>query len=205
MAQFDDGPVVEMAGKLAQLLPSVGHEGVGPMEFFTHIEEQALIFLPREFHFDGDTFDERFVFTGPCLSDRSATQGSWTYDGTDPVLFISLGTAFTGWSEFLTMVGEAFGHTAWHVVLAVGNHVDPASLGAQPAKLGVGRYLEREDTTAETLRTAVTDVAQDAGVAANVEELSAVMRKVDGPTVAAGAIERRLAACAAGVDRWAGG
>jgi MGT family glycosyltransferase len=249
MATFDEGPVVEMAGKLAALLPSVGYPDTGPMEFFTHIEKLALIFLPREFHYDGDTFDERFVFTGPCLGDRSKVQGSWSYDGDEPVLLISLGTAFTGWSEFFSTAIEAFGNTPWKVVMAVGNHVDPETLGELPAnfevhrrvnqldvlsraslfvthggmnsameslyygvpmvvipqmseqvatalrveELGLGRYLKREDTTVESLRQAVADVSQDATVTERVREMRDAVRSVDGPVVAADAVEQYLA------------
>lgn len=252
MAEFDDGPVIEMAGRLAQLLPSVGHEGVGPMEFFTHIEKLALIFLPREFHFDGDTFDDRFVFVGPCLGDRSAFQGSWSYTGDDPVLFISLGTAFTGWSEFFGTAVEAFGGTPWRVVLAVGNHVDPAALGELPVNvevhkhvnqldvlaraslfvthggmnsameslahgvpmvvipqmseqeatairvgdLGLGRYLRREDTTVEFLRKAVAEVADAPEVRERVARMRDTIRSVDGPAVAADAVERYIGSAA---------
>ena len=249
MASFDDGPVIEMMGKLAALLPTVGYPDTNPVEFFTHIEKLALIFVPREFHFDGDTFDERFVFPGPCLGDRSKFQGSWSYDGDDPVLFISLGTAFTGWSEFFTHALTAFGNTKWHVVLAVGNHVDPASLGELPAnfevhqrvnqldvlsraslfvthggmnsameslyhgvpmvvipqmseqeatairveELGLGRYLKREDTTVDSLRAAVDGIAGERSVTERVRDMQQAIHKVNGPVVAADAIEQYLA------------
>ncbi|WP_031075223.1 macrolide family glycosyltransferase [Streptomyces sp. NRRL WC-3742] len=141
--------VIEMMGQLAAFLPSVGLEGVGPVEFFTKIEDLALIFLPREFHYDGDTFDERFVFTGPCLGDRSAFQGSWTNPGGKPVLFISLGTAFTGSAEFFPAAIEAFADSEYRVVLAIGNHADPAALGELPANIEVHQHVNQLDVLSQ--------------------------------------------------------
>ncbi|MGA5817194.1 macrolide family glycosyltransferase [Kitasatospora sp. NPDC094028] len=141
--------VIELTGRLADFLPTVGLEGVDPAEFFSAIEDLALIFLPREFHYDGDTFDERFVFTGPCLGDRSAFQGSWTNPGGKPVLFISLGTAFTGFAEFFPAAVEAFADSRYRVVLAVGDHADPAALGELPATVEVHRQVNQLDVLSQ--------------------------------------------------------
>lgn len=249
VAEMSDPLVMDMLTQLEAHLPSIGLEGTSAMEFLTHIEDLGIIFLPREFHYDGDTFDERFVFAGPCLGDRSAFQGSWQPSGDRPVLLISLGTAATGWPEFFSLAVEAFRDSQWDVVMAVGDHIEVDRLGDLPdhfhvsrhvpqldvlahaalfvthggmnstmealyngvpmvvipqmneqranglrvEELGLGRLLTATDTTVESLRKHVDEVHADQGVKDRVTALQATMRQVDGPVVAADAIEGHLA------------
>ncbi|MFJ8546457.1 macrolide family glycosyltransferase [Streptomyces sp. NPDC093586] len=248
LAEYSDPQVMDMIGKLTALLPEFGLPA-DPMAFFQGIEKLGIVFMPRQFHYEGETFDERFVFAGPCLGDRSF-QGSWQPSGERPVLLVSLGTAATGWPEFFSAAVEAFRDLEWDVVMAVGDHVDPAALGELPAhiqvhrhvpqldvlrharafvthggmnstmealyhgvpmvvipqmneqkangmrvdELGLGRHLAKDDTTAQSLRAAVEQVAGDAAVTERVRSLSASMQAIDGPAVAADAIETFLAA-----------
>lgn len=151
LASFEDEKVVEMLGRLAMVLPEHRIDG-GPMEFFTNIPELGVIFMPRNSHYDGETFDERFVFAGPCLRDRSAFQGAWTLPRTGRrTVLVSLGTAATGWPDFFQMAVQALGDSEWDVVLATGDHLAPATLGALPANVTARRQvpqlevLERAD------------------------------------------------------------
>lgn len=251
LAEFTDAKVVEMMEKLVALLPEMGMPGASAMDFFTHIEKLGVIFLPRDFHYDGDTFDERFVFAGPCLGDRSSFQGTWRPASPDrPVLLISLGTAGTGWSEFFPMAVEAFTDGPWDVVMAVGDHIDIAELGEIPPgfdvrrhvpqldvlrdadlfithggmnstmeslhngvpmvvipqmneqranalrvdELGLGRHLAPEDTTVESLRRTAAEVVQDKAIADRIRAMQSEMRSVNGPVVAADAVEQYLKA-----------
>ncbi|MEV5880460.1 macrolide family glycosyltransferase [Streptomyces sp. NPDC052101] len=247
IAEMSDPQVMDMVGQLAALLPEYGLPA-DPMAFFQGIEKRGIVFMPREFHYDGETFDERFVFAGPCLGDRSF-QGAWEPSFADrPVLLISLGTAATGWPEFFGTAVEALRDSQYEVVMAVGDHLDPAELGDLPAhfdvrrhvpqlevlrraglfvthggmnstmealyhgvpmvvipqmneqranglrvaELGLGRHLAKEDTTAQSLRQAIDEVAGDQGVRERVDGLSRGMRATDGPAVAADAVESFL-------------
>jgi MGT family glycosyltransferase len=89
-----------------------------------------LVFVPREFQIAGGTFDDRFRFLGPAMGSRS-TEGNWQppTDGS-PVLLISLGTAFNHRPDFFAQCIEAFGDSRWHVVMAVGERVELASVPA---------------------------------------------------------------------------
>lgn len=247
LAEYSDPQVMDMIGQLAALLPQFGLPA-DPMAFFQGIERRGIVFMPREFHYDGETFDERFVFAGPCLGDRSF-QGTWEPTSDRPVLLISLGTAATGWPEFFGAAVDALRDGEWEVVMAVGDHIDPAELGDLPshfhvtrhvpqldvlrrarlfithggmnstmealyhgvpmvvvpqmneqranglrvAELGLGRHLTKEETTAQSLRKTVDEVAGDPSVRERVESLSRVMRATDGPAIAADAIESFLA------------
>lgn len=149
IAEFSDPQIMDMFAKLEALLPEVGMPGTGAMDFFTHIEKLGIIFLTRGFHYDGETFDDRFVFTGPCLGDRSAFQGTWKPARPDrKIMLISLGTAATGWKEFFPMCVAAFGGGDWDVVMATGDHLDPAELGELPENFEVSRHVPQLDVLA---------------------------------------------------------
>lgn len=149
VAEFSDPQIMDMFAKLEGLLPTVGMPGMGAMDFFTHIEKLGIIFLTRSFHYDGDTFDDRFVFAGPCLGDRSAFQGTWKPSRPDrKLMLISLGTAATGWKEFFSTCLTAFSGSEWDVVMAVGDHIDPAELGELPENFEVSRHVPQLDVLA---------------------------------------------------------
>ena len=145
LATFEDEKVIEMVGKLASLLPQYGLDP-DPMAFFKDIPDLGIVFMPRSFHYEGETFDERFVFAGPCLRDRSGFQGTWTPRTPGrPVLLVSLGTAATGWPEFFPMAVEALVGSPYEVVLATGDHTTPEELGDLPAHVSARRHVPQLD------------------------------------------------------------
>ncbi|NBM17013.1 macrolide family glycosyltransferase [Streptomyces sp. GC420] len=248
VAGMNDPRIIESAKKLAGLLPGFGLPP-DPMGFLEHIEQLTIVFVPRDFQYAGETFDERFVFAGPCIAERPY-QGTWQPASADrPVLLISLGTAATGWPEFFSTAVEAFRDSEWDVLMTVGDNADPAAFGPLPAnidirryapqldvlrharlfithggmnstmeslyhgvpmvvvpqsneqranalrveELGLGRHLAKEDVTAQSLRETAARVAADASVADRVRAMREGMRSVDGPAVAADAVEAYLA------------
>jgi MGT family glycosyltransferase len=248
VAEMNDPQMMDAVKKLAGVLPQFGLPA-DPMGFLSKIEKLGVIFLPREFQYAGETFDERFVFTGPCIAERPY-QGAWQPASADrPVLLISLGTSARGWPEFFTMAIEAFGGSEWDVLITVGEHTDPADLGPLPAnvdvrryapqldvlrharlfinhggmnstmeslyngvpmvtvpqtneqranalrveELGLGRLLAKEDVTVRSLREIADQVTGDASVTERVRAMRERMRSVDGPAVAADAVEAYLA------------
>ncbi|GLZ30814.1 UDP glycosyltransferase [Lentzea sp. NBRC 105346] len=63
----------------------------GPLPEFMSLSRRRIALFPREFQYEGDSFDDRFAFVGPCVGDRGF-QGSWTpRNGGDPVVLASLG------------------------------------------------------------------------------------------------------------------
>ncbi|MEV7871760.1 macrolide family glycosyltransferase [Streptomyces sp. NPDC088124] len=144
LAELTDPRMMEAVRKLAGVLPRFGLPA-DPMGFITAIEKLGIIFLPRDFQYAGETFDERFVFTGPCIAERPY-QGTWEPASADrPVLLISLGTSARNWPEFFTMAIEAFGDSEWDVLITVGDHTDPADLGPLPANVDVRRWAPQLD------------------------------------------------------------
>jgi MGT family glycosyltransferase len=87
----------------AQVLPARTFDRAA-IQFFTEVQgfvgcslpefvagaRRRIALFPREFQPEGDTFDERFVFAGPCLRER-AFQGRWAPPGDLPVVLATTG------------------------------------------------------------------------------------------------------------------
>jgi MGT family glycosyltransferase len=125
--------------KLSGLLGS--HGLPSSFENMMKIPEFSLVNIPREFQYDGESFDERFAFVGPCLGER-AFLGEWQApaDGL-PVVLVSLGTVFNRDPEFFRNCVQAFTGQPVHAVISLGNGVDPDSLGDLPANIEVHRWV----------------------------------------------------------------
>ncbi|HEY5833020.1 macrolide family glycosyltransferase [Streptomyces sp.] len=122
---------IQEMGKFAQ-----GHRFLdNPNLMFGYVAPSSVVFIPREFQPSGETFDERFHFVGPSLSSWQVAQ-EWSPRSAAPVLLISLGTVFNVRPEFYRMCIEAFGDSAWQVVMAVGG-LNPESLGPVPGNFEV--------------------------------------------------------------------
>jgi MGT family glycosyltransferase len=120
---------------LAAFIAAHGPNITVPGELFASPETLTVVNLCREFQVAGDTFDERWVFAGPCLGDR-AFQGQWQPPTADPVLLVSFGTMnYHHRSAFLQTCVQAFAGLAWHVVVSTGTQVDPAELGPLPTNM----------------------------------------------------------------------
>ncbi|HEY0755411.1 MAG TPA: macrolide family glycosyltransferase [Ktedonobacteraceae bacterium] len=104
---------------------------------FMGAEPLTIVFLPRAFQPEGSTFDERFLFVGPSFQAHRDARLAFPLEqlGTQPTLYISLGTTFNKQVEFYQQCMAAFGGTSWQVVLSHGARVDQAELGAIPRNI----------------------------------------------------------------------
>lgn len=119
------------------------------VEEFVTAPAKSLVFVPRTFQREPDTCSERYVFVGPALSDR-AFQGHWPAPaGNHPVLLVSLGSLYTARPEFYRACAQAFADLDWHVIMSVGQHIDPASLGPLPPHMEVHRSVPQLDILAQ--------------------------------------------------------
>lgn len=96
-----------------------------------------LVFIPRGFQVAGDTFDDSFVFLGPSVDGRGGEVARPPRDPDGPLLLISLGTVFNARPDFFRLCADAFGESRWHVLMAVGDRVDPAAIGPLPDNVEV--------------------------------------------------------------------
>ncbi len=123
--------------------------------FFPHVDDLNIVFLPRPFQPAEDTFDERFVFVGPCLVPRSEAtnelRDSLLAPSDQPTVYISLGTLYnTQAITFYKQCFEAFGGQPWRVILATGKWTDHASLEPIPENFQVHTHVPQLDILQQT-------------------------------------------------------
>src|SRR5919202_1696872 len=111
-------------------------------DLFATEEELNIVTLPPQFQPDADTFDERYVFVGPCIAPRSDGYGFALDPLTNrPLLYISLGTVFNTDPKFYAACFEAFANSDWQVVLSFGTHIEPSSIGQTPNNFVVSPHV----------------------------------------------------------------
>jgi MGT family glycosyltransferase len=119
--------------------------------FFTHAEALNIVFLPRAFQPEGQTFDERFVFVGPSIFCRQDAD-PFPFDqlANQPVLYISLGTIFNKHPDFFRLCFQAFGDQPCTVVVAHGTSIDKAALGPVPQNFLLASHVRQLELLAHT-------------------------------------------------------
>jgi MGT family glycosyltransferase len=112
-----------------------------------HTEPLKIVFLPRAFQPGGETFGEDYLFVGPSLQPHRDKSLNFPFEqlGTQPLLYISLGTVFNNQIDFYRMCLTAFGDTGWQVVLSIGPDIDRAALPAIPANFIVATRVPQLD------------------------------------------------------------
>ncbi|AXK36634.1 glycosyl transferase [Streptomyces armeniacus] len=140
--QVDEAAMAEFGRGYAALLGMANANGLTEADmpsFAAAYDDRNLVFLTRSFQPKGETFDERFVFVGPCFAagaDDGTVPGAWQPPQNDSkVLLASMGTESNEQAEFFRSFGEAFKDDEWHVVLTLGK-------GADAAELGLADHLE---------------------------------------------------------------
>ncbi|MEV5787428.1 macrolide family glycosyltransferase [Streptomyces sp. NPDC052287] len=142
-AQMWDRADPVMAKGAGVLIEFMGEHGIGLDEmsrYGTEWDEHNLVFLPRDFQIEGDTFDDRFAFVGPMVTEAPAGLWSPPADGRRTAL-VSLGTESGDRGDFFRTCAQAFDPASWHVVMTLGHGADRAQLGPLPAHVEVHEWL----------------------------------------------------------------
>ncbi|WP_017575204.1 macrolide family glycosyltransferase [Nocardiopsis kunsanensis] len=131
--------MVRAYGAMTHLIARTGVDLL-PEEFLFGGTGPSIAFLPRSFQFDGGSFGDEVHFAGPCPGPR-AFLGSWSppRDGTRVVL-VSLGTSFNAQPDFFRACAAALAEQDRHVVITLGDGVDPESLGPLPPNVEAHRF-----------------------------------------------------------------
>ncbi|MER5409952.1 macrolide family glycosyltransferase [Streptomyces sp. NPDC002769] len=142
-AQMWDRADPVMAKGAGVLIEFMGEHGIGLDEmsrYGTEWDEHNLVFLPRDFQIEGDTFDDRFAFVGPMVTEAPAGRWSPPADGRRTAL-VSLGTESGDRGDFFRTCAQAFDPASWHVVMTLGHGADRAQLGPLPPHVEVHEWL----------------------------------------------------------------
>ncbi|MGA5291312.1 macrolide family glycosyltransferase [Streptomyces pseudogriseolus] len=138
-----DHPVMAEGAKV--MIGFMGEHGIGLEEmarYGTEWDLHNLVFLPRAFQIEGDTFDDRFAFVGPTFSEPPADSVRWTPPGDGRrVALVSLGTEAGDRAGFFRQCAQAFDPAGWHVVMTLGRDSDPAHLGPLPEHVEAHSWL----------------------------------------------------------------
>lgn len=159
--------LLEFGMKLAEFRMGHGLAVPGPGDILGVPEELNVVFVTREFQPAADTFDERYVFVGPGAAADDDPEAWRPPQGAGPVLLVALGTLFNERPDFYRACLKAFADLSFHVVMATGEHVDPADLGPVPANCEVHRHVPQR-AVLEHARVFVTH----AGIRSTMEALS---------------------------------
>jgi MGT family glycosyltransferase len=131
-----------------EYLTGEGEDPDAVWTFMANFDRRNLVLLPRELQPHGETFDERYAFTGHSLPFARPGTGSWQRPAGDgPVALITLGTEVNDRPDFFATCGDAFADGGWHLVMTVGpgNLPDgghPGGGTAWPANVEVHEWLE---------------------------------------------------------------
>jgi dTDP-L-oleandrosyltransferase len=114
-------------------------------DFIAIVQDDTIAYVPRELQPRRESFDERFVFVGPCLGDRGDLPSWKPPAGDRPVVLVSLGTLFNDHLDFFKTSVEAFAGSSFHLVITLGNGIDPEELGPLPDNVEVHRWVSHLD------------------------------------------------------------
>jgi MGT family glycosyltransferase len=127
--------------ELARLAEAFGQAPLTLSALTAAVEELTVVFMPREFQYRGDAFDQRFLFVGPSLRATGPEKGLLPERSVDAQLriYVSLGTLRNDRPEFYQTCLPAFDSGEWQVVMSVGNKIDIGALGPLPENFAVMR------------------------------------------------------------------
>jgi MGT family glycosyltransferase len=118
---------------MRELVEKFDVPAIGLLDLLLHSEPLNIAFLPREFQPAGDTFDDRWIFVGPCLGPRSdVVELPLEHMEGGRVAYVSLGTIYNERPAFFRACLEAFAGSEWRLVVATGEWVDAEALGPVP-------------------------------------------------------------------------
>jgi MGT family glycosyltransferase len=105
-----------------------------------------IAFIPRELQPDNPLVDQTFRFVGPSINPQ-ARRGDFSFEGlgTEPVVYISLGTLHLGSADFFRQCFEAFSDVPAQFILSVGKQTDMQALGTIPANFIVRASVPQLD------------------------------------------------------------
>ncbi len=119
------------------------------IEYLSNPQPLNIVFTSQYFQIGGDrAFDNRYKFVGPSVAPRleanpNQDQSDFPWDALTgaPLIYISMGTMYNADADFYHTCFEAFGDSAYQVVLAVGHRLDENALRQAPPNFIVRQYV----------------------------------------------------------------
>lgn len=128
-----------------------GTSSPGIVEFFANRQPLNVSFTSKYFHLAGDSYDGSYVFVGPSMAARTGPpMEGLEPGGSDPLIYVSLGTIFSGQAAFFRTCVDAFADGPWRVLVSTGGKVSADELGAVPANVAVRAWVPQLDVLPQT-------------------------------------------------------
>ncbi len=141
----------EMLNSLEKICDKYKLQHLNYHDFHFYNEPLNIVCIPREFHPVGEMFDERFKFVGPSFFTRSEiTDFPLDQLGSQPLLYISLGTIKNNVPAFYDICLTAFGKQAQQVIIPIGTQVDPKVFGPLPSNINLYPWVPQFDILQRT-------------------------------------------------------
>lgn len=143
LAGLDGDPALDALADDVAAFAAAHHVTLDVASTMDVTEQANVVFVPRAFQPHGDTFDDRFRFVGPALGARPGDRFT-PADPDRPLLYVSLGSIFTGRPDLYRACVDGFGDGRWQVAMTVGG-TDPAPLGPVPPNVQVRPWFAQLD------------------------------------------------------------
>ena len=134
---------IAAAQALQMTCRAYGQPVITLQELVSIVEPLTLMFTVREFQHGADAFDERFLFTGPCLPAGRPGKNFFSVEALNLTkrVYISLGTIRNDDVEFYRLCIDAFQNLDWQPVMSIGHRVDPEALGPPPSRFHIAPHV----------------------------------------------------------------
>jgi MGT family glycosyltransferase len=106
---------------------------VVPRPVFPALGGLNLALFPREFQPPNSRVDATFRFVGPMIDPDTRLDAPFELSGSEPLVYMSLGTLHSASTTFYRQCLEAFADMPVRFVLTTGNQVDVRTLGTVPS------------------------------------------------------------------------
>lgn len=128
---------------LAALCQTYRQPAITLHELVNTVEPLTLIFIPKLFQHGAEAFDDRFLFTGPCLPIARPRQNMFAGDapGLTRNIYISRGTPRNDDVAFYKLCLKTFEGGDWRAVMPIGHAIDAASLGPIPRNFQIAPHV----------------------------------------------------------------
>lgn len=112
-----------------------------------------IVYTSKAFQPYGETFDEQqFKFVGPSfLPGQDTSNFPFERLGTQPLIYISLGTIYNKSVSFFRDCIEAFTGSEYQVVMASGNKLNKEALGTIPPNFIIWEYVPQQEILARSV------------------------------------------------------
>lgn len=111
-------------------------------DIFRHKEAMNIVYIPRSFQIDGESYGDEYLFVGPSLGPR-CNPAVFPFEqlGSQPIIYITLGTVYNTDPTFFQTCFAALHDLPWQVVVATGRPVEELQVGPVPDNVILRSYV----------------------------------------------------------------